>query len=76
VDRGFCSAFIVASRDDGIKKGASCEGIEGGRRGNFDGARMTRRGVSRRGSTCFRYVVKMSGNWLGLRKGTSRLGRC
>ena len=41
-------------------KGADWGGILGGRGGNLDGSGSVRRGASRNGSICFRYVVKTS----------------
>jgi len=67
---------MISSNVSGIVKGSDWRGIEGGSGGSFDGAERTRRGASRRGSTCLRYVVKMSGRSFGSRKGRSRLSQC
>lgn len=55
-------------------KGAACGGIEGGNGRSLDGAGRTLRGASRKGSTCFLYVVNTSGRSRGSLKGMSRLG--
>ncbi len=54
---------MVSSRVSGMWKGAGWGGIVLGRGSNLLGAGNERRGASRRGSTCLRYVVKTSGSW-------------
>jgi len=66
---------MISSRVSGIVKGCGCEGIDWGSGGNFDGTGRERRGASRRGSTCFLYVVKISGRSRGFLKGMSRLDK-
>lgn len=51
---GLWRAVIMASRVVGMVKGANWDGIEGGSGGSFEGVERTRRGASRRGSTCLR----------------------
>ena len=52
--RGLWRAATVSSRVFGIVKGCACDGTGLGRGGSLDGVGRTRRGASRRGSTCLR----------------------
>ncbi len=63
--KGFVRHAMVSSRVPGMLNGADCGGILCGGGRSFLGAGNERRGASRRGSTCFRYVVKMSGRSRG-----------
>ena len=67
--------LIMPSRVEGISKGPVCGGMYDGGGGNLVVLARLRRGASLRGSTCFLYVVKISGRSAGLSNGRSRLLR-